>query len=238
LTSNGNDSPWVVTVDGPAGVGKSTIAKRLSEELGCAYLDTGAIYRVVTLAALDAEIPLDDVEGIMSHTGGLEVVVQADGRVFLAGREETVRIRSARVNEAVARVAAEPEVRKFVVEHQRAFAVREGRIVAEGRDMGTVVFPDATVKIYLDADDEVRAQRRLKQEAGGSAGSERQGDLGAVLGSIRERDRLDRTRHVSPLVPAPDAWLLDTTDMTLDEVYQAVRSHVRSRIPIASGGEP
>lgn len=236
--SSGGDNIQVIAVDGPAGVGKSTVAKRLAGELGYAYLDTGAIYRLITLASLDAGLQPGDVDGIVSHAEGLDVVVQADGRVFLSGTEETTRIRSARVTGTVPLVAAHPAVRKLVVEYQRAFASREQRIVAEGRDMGTVVFPDAAVKIFLDADAEVRAERRLAQNARGGAGEDAERELGTVLRSMRERDRLDRTRHASPLRCAEDAWRLDTTDMTLDEVFGAVRSHVRSRIPIASGGEP
>ena len=219
--------PCVVTIDGPAGVGKSTVARRLAEDLGWAYLDTGATYRLVTLAALDAGVSVEDEAALLDTLDALEAGFETDGRVFLDGADVTARIRSAAVTAAVPRVAARPGIRQRVVDFQRRFAARAGRVVAEGRDTGSVVFPDAAVKVFLDGDPEVRAARRQAQEGGAAA-------LGTVLQALRERDHLDRTRAVSPLVCAPDAWRLDTTDMTLDEVAQAVRSHVRSRIPIAS----
>ena len=222
--------PCVVTIDGPAGVGKSTIARRLADDLGFAYLDTGATYRLVTVAAIDAGVSPDDEAGIVETIRALEARFDTDGGVHLGGEDVTSRIRSAEVTALVPRVAARSGVRRLVVEYQRRFANRAGRVVAEGRDMGTVVFPDAAVKVYLDGDPEERARRRQAQEG-------RATDLGAVLAGIRERDRLDRTRAVSPLVCPEDAWRLDTTDMTLDQVFQAVRSHVRSRVPIASRDE-
>lgn len=222
-----NGGSWVIAIDGPAGVGKSTVARRLADELGCAYLDTGAMYRLVTLAALDAGVAPADEAALVDVIRAFEARFETDGRVFLDGTDVTARIRSPDVTAAVPAVAARPAVRRLVVEAQRRFAAGAGRVVAEGRDMGSVVFPDAAVKIYLDGDPEERARRRRAQDGG-------EEPLGRVLEDLRERDRRDRTRAVSPLAPAPDAWRLDTTDMTLDEVSQAVRSHVRSRIPIAS----
>ena len=219
--------PLVVAIDGPSGVGKSTVARRLADDLGWAYLDTGATYRLVTAAALEAGVDPDDEAGLVETIRTLEARFETDGRVFLDGMDVTARIRSAEVTGAVPRVSARPGVRRLVVEYQRNFVIRVGRVVAEGRDTGSVVFPDAAVKVFLDGDPEVRARRRQAQDGGAT-------DLGRVLDAMRERDRLDSTRTVSPLVCAPDAWRLDTTDMTLDEVSQAVRSHVRSRIPIAS----
>ena len=147
--------------------------------------------------------------------------------MFLSGVDVTARLRSDDVTAAVPRVAARPGVRRLVVEVQRRFAAEARRLVAEGRDTGTVVFPEASVKVFLDGDPGVRAGRRHAQDGGGAP-------LGRVREALERRDRMDRTRAVSPLVCAPDAWRLDTTDMTLDEVTQAVLSHVRSRIPTVS----
>ena len=216
----------VVAIDGPAGVGKSTVARRLADDLGWAYLDTGATYRLVTLAALEAGVSVDDEAALVDTIRGLDARYATDGRVFLSGVDVTARIRSDAVTAAGPRVAARPGVRRLVVEAQRRFAAQAGRLVAEGRDTGTVVFPEATVKVFLDGDPEVRAARRHAQDGGGT--------LDRVREALERRDRMDRTRAVSPLTCASDAWRLDTTDMTLDEVTQAVRSHVRSRIPTVS----
>lgn len=213
----------VVAIDGPAGAGKSTIARRLAQELGWAYLDTGAIYRAVTLLALRGRIDLGDSEALASLAGSLDVHLTAAGVVRVDQEDVTPHIRTAEVTEAVSQVAAVPAVREVMVAHQRRFARENPRVVAEGRDIGTVVFPDAALKVWLDAQPRERALRRL-EELGDEAGT----DVEAAQARIERRDTLDSTREVAPLRPAEGAWRLDTTNMTLDEVFDAVRTRVQS----------
>jgi cytidylate kinase len=220
----------VIAIDGPAGAGKSSLARRVAEDLGWAYLDTGAMYRAVTLVALERGVPLSDAASLAAMAEGLDLWLAPDGRVRVGGEDVTDRIRSAQVTARVSEVASVPEVRGVMAAHQRRFGAQNERIVAEGRDIGTVVFPDAIVKVYLDAEPEERARRRTAQE--GDAEGEAPGGVAETLARIEERDRKDRSRAVAPLRPATDAWRLDTTGMTLDEVFAAVRSHVRSRIPV------
>jgi CMP/dCMP kinase len=224
----------VVAIDGPAGAGKSTIARRLAEDLGWAWLDTGAMYRAAACVALEAGVPLDDAGALARLVERLDIALTPTGRVRVGTRDVTRRIRSPEVTAAVSRVASVPAVRRVMVGHQRRFAAANGRIVAEGRDIGTVVFPDACVKIYLDADADERARRRLAQEAGDRADVRA---VGRVKADLEARDAQDRSRRVAPLRAAPDAWRLDTTHLTLEQVFEAVRSHVRSRIPRRAGTE-
>jgi cytidylate kinase len=221
----------VVAIDGPAGAGKSTIARRLAEDLGWAYLDTGAMYRAVTLEAQRRGLPLDDAPALAALARALEIDLSPEGTVRVGGEDVTPRIRSPEVTAAVSLVAAVPEVRTVMVGHQRRFAERNRRIVAEGRDIGTVVFPDARAKIFLDAAVPERARRRLEETARArSAGDDAPADVEGMRSRIEERDRLDSGRAVAPLRRAQDAWYLDTTPLTLDEVFDRVRSHVRSVI--------
>jgi cytidylate kinase len=215
----------VVAIDGPAGAGKSSIGRRLAEDLGWAYLDTGAMYRAVTREALRRGVPLEDGPALAALARGLDLVLSPEGTVRVGGEDVTGEIRSPEVTAAVSAVSSVPEVRAVMVGHQRRFADRNGRVVAEGRDIGTVVFPDARVKIYLDADPSERARRRLVQTSGDGGPAEELGDMRA---RIEERDRLDSSRAVAPLRRAPGAWVLDTTPWTLDEVFDRVRAHVRS----------
>jgi cytidylate kinase len=217
----------VISIDGPAGAGKSSVARRLAELEGWAYLDSGAMYRAVTLLALRRAIALEDVERLADLARRTTLELGADGRVRADGEDLTSQIRSAEVDRSVSLVARIPEVREVMVRHQRRFAAQHDCVVAEGRDMGTVVFPDAAVKVYLEADAAERARRRAGENAERGGATE---DTEAVRRALEDRDRLDSERRVAPLRPAADAWRLDTSRMTLHQVVEAVRARVRSAI--------
>jgi cytidylate kinase len=219
----------VVAIDGPAGAGKSTVGRRLAAALGFAYLDTGAIYRAVTLAALRRGVPLADARALGDLARGLDLHLAPDGRVTMGTEDVTAHLRTEAINAGVSQVAAVPEVRAVMVGHQRRFAVENRRVVAEGRDIGTVVFPDAAVKLYLDAAAGERARRRAA-EAGEAVSPS---DLERVRASQERRDRLDSTRPVAPLQRAPDAVYLDTTGLTLDDVLARALERVRSTLRLA-----
>lgn len=231
MTRSDRDEVRVVAIDGPAGAGKSTLGRRLAEALGFAYLDTGAIYRAVTLAAQRRLVPLSDARALGELAHGLELHLAPDGHVTLQGEDVTAALRTDAINAAVSQVAAVPEVRTVMAGHQRRFAAETRRVVAEGRDIGTVVFPDAVAKLYLDADAGERARRRASEE-GGDAGP---GDVARVKASQERRDLLDSTRPVAPLQRAKDAVYLDTTGLTLDEVLARALSQVRSTLRLADG---
>jgi cytidylate kinase len=217
----------VIAIDGPAGAGKSTLARRLARELGCAFLDTGAMYRAVALEAVRTGVALDDAPRLAAIGESLDLGVDPDGRVRIGDEDVTRAIRTPEVTAAVSEVAGLAPVRAVMVEHQRRYAAKHGRIVAEGRDMTTVVFPDARVKIYLDARPEARAMRRQREWG--------EGDVAAVRAGIEARDRSDRSRTHSPLVRAPDAWYLDTTDLGPEQVFDTVLRHVQSLVPPGDG---
>jgi cytidylate kinase len=219
--------PRVVAIDGPAAAGKSTIARRLADAIGWAHLDTGALYRAVTREALRRGIDPADGDALADLARSMDLALDERGGVRVDGREVTGEIRTPAVDLAVSRVAAVPGVRRAMVVHQRRFAERHRRIVAEGRDLTTVVFPDASVKIYLDATPEVRAERR-RAEGGGEPGE-------VVRARIEGRDGTDRARAEAPLRRAPEAWYLDTTGLTLEQVFDRVRSHVTSRVRLDGG---
>ena len=216
----------VVAIDGPAGVGKSTIARQLAADLGWAYLDSGALYRAVTLLALRGGLDLGDAAAVAALAGRIDLVLDAQGRVWVDGEDVSAAIRSPEVTDAVSDVASVPAVREVMVVHQRRFARQGEHVVAEGRDIGTVVFPEAEVKIYLDAAPGERALRRLAQPGEVPPGADRAG----VQADLEARDLQDSTRDVAPLQRAANAWLLDTSQMTLREVFEAVRTRVRSEI--------
>jgi cytidylate kinase len=231
VTSTKPDEVQVVAIDGPAGAGKSTLGRRLAGALGFAYLDTGAIYRAVTLAAQRRSLPLSDARALGDLAQGLALHLAPDGRVTLRGEDVTALLRTDAINAGVSQVAAVPEVRTVMVGHQRRFAAENRRVVAEGRDIGTVVFPDAVAKLYLDADPGERARRRASEEAGAPG----PGDVARVKASQERRDRLDSTRPVAPLQRAKDAVYLDTTGLTLDEVLARALRQVRSTLRLADG---
>ncbi len=201
----------VIAIDGPAGSGKSTVARLLAERLDLEYLDTGAMYRAITVAALRRNIDPADVEPVASLAERVELAVTADA-VVVDGVDATIEIRGPEVTRAVSTVAANPSVRSEMVSRQREWARRRGGGVLEGRDIGSVVFPDALLKVYLDARPEVRAARRSKEVS----------DLSyeTVAADIARRDALDQGRDASPLTRAGDAVEVDTSDLTIDEIVE------------------
>lgn len=214
----------VLTIDGPSGSGKGTLAQRLAVELGWHYLDSGAIYRVLAQAALQANIDFSDVASLTSLAETLPVTfkVEDDGLVVLLnGEDVSLLIRSEQAGNAASKVAAIPEVRAALLQRQRDFRQAPG-LVTDGRDMGTVVFEDAPFKVYLTASAEVRAQRRYKQLKEKGIDS----NLSDLIAEITERDERDQQRDVAPLKPATDAMILDSTALGIDAVFQRVREFV------------
>lgn len=222
----------VIAIDGPAGTGKSSVAKGLARSLNASYLDTGAMYRIVTLNALRAGVDLDDAAAIAAATADVDLAVGYDpdeDRFLLAGADVSAEIRGDAVTKAVSAVSAVPAVRARLVEIQRELASAAGNVVVEGRDIGTVVLPDADVKIFLTASAEVRAQRRTDQNIADG----RPGDYESVLADVRRRDHLDSTRAVSPLRAADDAIVVDTSDMNQSEVVAHLAELVEQRAGVS-----
>ncbi len=210
----------VVTIDGPGGSGKGTIALLLAQQLGWHYLDSGALYRLVAVAAMDQEVDLDDEARLGQVAQALDVrfeVTRGEVCPVLAGQPVGDRLRTEAVSAAASRVAALPAVRAALVQRQRAFR-REPGLVADGRDMGTVIFPDAELKIFLTASVQERAQRRYKQlkEKGESV------NLSRLFRDIEKRDERDQSRAIAPLTPAADATIIDSTDLGIEMVLQQI----------------
>lgn len=218
----------VMTIDGPSGAGKGTLCQLLAEKLGWHLLDSGAIYRVLALAALHHDVELDAEATLVPLAANLDVQFQVEGeqvKVVLEGEDVSRTIRSQEVSDAASKIAVFPRVREALLRRQRAFRQAPG-LIADGRDMGTVVFPEAEVKIFLDASAEERAERRYKQlqDKGFDVNFER------LLTEIRERDDRDRNRAVAPLKPAEDALVVDSTSMTIDEVLVTVLVYAEQQL--------
>ncbi len=214
----------IITIDGPAGSGKSSVAKRVAQELGFVHLDSGAIYRAVTLFLLQRSVSPSDVSKIEECLKELDLKVK-DQQIYINGENVTEAIRSPQVDEMVSLYSALPVVRKYLLTLQRE--LQDGQdLIAEGRDMGTVIFPDADLKIFLKADAKTRAIRRWKELM------ERGVDISFddVYYQIIQRDEKDSNRELSPLIPAEDAIILDTSDLTLDEVVERVIKLVKDHV--------
>lgn len=212
-----NSPRVVIAIDGPAGAGKSTVGRALAARLGVGYLDTGAMYRAMTFAALQRGV----VEGDLDEVGAMAPTVDLhieDGVVTVDGVDATVAIRGREVTEAVSQIAANPVVRAVLVDRQRAWVAEHDGGVVEGRDIGTVVFPDADLKLYVTASPRVRAERRVRELGG---------DVDEVEASIQKRDRIDSSRTHSPLSEADDAVVVDTTGLSIDEVV----AHILELLP-------
>jgi cytidylate kinase len=223
-----NPSVPIVTIDGPSSSGKGTISRIVAARVGWHLLDSGALYRLVALGGIQRGLDPDDVEEHVAVARAMKVefaaVTSGEERVILDGRDVTHRIRNEEAGAGASRVAAWPAVRAALLDRQRAFVQPPG-LVADGRDMGTVIFPGALLKVFLTATAEERAQRRHKQLIGkGSAAS-----LAALSREIAERDLRDSTRQVAPLKPAPDAHLLDSTGLSIEAVVERVISLGRER---------
>lgn len=213
----------IVAIDGPAGAGKSSVARAAAAALGFAHMDTGAMYRALTLAALDEGLDVTDRDLLDAFVASMDVSLD-DNSVTIGGRDVTAMLRTAEVTDAVPRIAAEPQVRAALVPLQRRLAERRD-IVVEGRDIGTVVFPDAEIKIYLTASPIERARRRTRQ----MGLAEDDGTIEEMAADIGARDTTDTTRDVSPLLQAEGSRRIDSSDMTLEEVVAAVVELVERR---------
>jgi cytidylate kinase len=224
-----NDSAYrklIIAIDGPAGAGKSTIASRLARKLGYVNLETGAMYRALALKAIEWDVSFDDEAALLNLAQKSRIQLQPSiggNHVLLDGKDVSERIRERDVTEAASRVSVHPKVREWMVARQRELG-ESGGVIMEGRDIGTKVFPDADLKIFLDADPVVREQRRLDQhKIKGPSAQE-------IAEDLRERDRRDRSRAASPLIPAADAVIIDSTHLPENEVLHRIEELVDQKI--------
>jgi cytidylate kinase len=223
------ESTPVITIDGPSGAGKGTVARIVADQLGWHLLDSGAIYRVLAVAIQHHQLSLDDEEALIPIAAHLDVQFQissvGEAKVILEGENVTDIIRTEEIGELASKVAAFPRVREALLRRQRAFSVSPG-LIADGRDMGTVVFPQAEVKIFLTASAEERAQRRFNQlkEKGFDVNIDR------LLTDIRQRDERDQNRKVAPLVPAEGALMIDSTDFSITEVVNKILTFANGKL--------
>jgi len=216
----------IIAIDGPAGAGKSTIASRLARKLGYVNLESGAMYRALALKAIERDVSFDDDAALLQLARNSRILLEptvGGNRVLLDGHDVSLRVRERDVTEAASRVSVNPNVREWMVARQREMGVHGG-VVMEGRDIGTKVFPDADLKVFLDADPVVREQRRLDQQK--SKGPSAQ----EIAAQLRERDQRDRTRAASPLVAAADAVLIDSTHLPEDQVLQQIEALVDQKL--------
>lgn len=220
----------VIAIDGPAGAGKSTLAARIARKHGYLNIETGAMYRALALKAIRNDISFEDEPALFSLATGsrIELQPQIDGnRVLLDGENVSARIREQDVTDAASKVSIHPKVRAWMVDRQREMGA-QGGVVMEGRDIGTQVFPDAEVKVFLDASPEVRGSRRFQQNQSGTAGK---APLeAAIVEEMKERDRRDRSRATSPLKAADDAITIDSTALSLDEVIARVEQIIADKL--------
>jgi cytidylate kinase len=218
---------FVIAIDGPAGAGKSTVAKIIANKLNFLYVDTGAMYRVLTLKAMREKIPWDNKEKLIEMAKNTEIELYQDGekyRVFMDGEDVSEEIRKEEVSKNTSYIASILEIRKILWEKQRNFREKYD-IVMEGRDIGTKVFPDAKIKIYLDASVEERAKRRYLQLK--EMGIEE--DIEKIKKEIIERDKKDKNREIAPLIKTDDYYYIDTTDLTIDQVVEKIMSIYKSK---------
>jgi cytidylate kinase len=216
----------IIAIDGPAGAGKSTIASRLARKLGYVNLESGAMYRALALKAIEWDASFDDEAALLKMAQDSNITLErtiGGNRVLLNGKDISARIRERDVTEGASRVSVHPKVRKWMVARQREMGVGGG-VVMEGRDIGTKVFPDADLKVFLDADPVIREQRRLDQQQVKGAPAQ------AMAAELRERDRRDRTRAASPLVAAKDAVVIDSTNLSEDDVLRRIEELVERRL--------
>jgi cytidylate kinase len=230
----GQRTKLIIAIDGPAGSGKSTIAQHLARKLGYVNLETGAMYRALGVKALESGVPLDNEATLYELAQYSTIALDPTplgNRVLLDGRDVSQRVRDADVSDAASRVSVHPRVREWMVAHQREMG-KQGGVIMEGRDIGTKVFPDADVKIFLDAKLDVRAQRRVTQVAAADDPNRAQ----QIAEQMVQRDRRDSTRTESPLVPAPDAVIIDSSNMSIEDVIRRIDDIVQQRMEQHSAG--